>query len=261
MNQFRVFLRMERKATMAWALGTGAFVGLMGIVYVAMGGSEGLSELAQAYPQEILEAIGADDLTSVLGFLRAEFGSLGPLVFSIFLVTLMTKHLAGAEEGGRLDHTLARPLRRSTYYWSLLAAGACIYAAILLVAALAGVAGFAAEASARELAGIVGLMADMLPFGLTFLSLGALLGALFHRRSQANVAGAGIAAALFALDFVARLASNAQWAGYLTPFGYLGRSDLANGHPDLGYLAFALSSSILLAFAGWFFFDRKDLYA
>ncbi len=261
MNQFQVFLRMEKKPLLAWALGTGVYVALMGLIYVAMGGGEGLAELAESYPQEILDAIGAEDLSTVKGFLGAEFGAIAPLVFGIFLIMLMTKHLAGAEEGGRLDHVLARPVPRALYYWSLLGAGATIYAVILAVAAVFGVLGFAAVAEPSDLPGIVGAMVDMLPFGLIFLGLGGLLGAAFHQRGRANAFGAGAVVLFFAMDFASRLVDSLEWLTYVTPMGYLGRSDLAGGDLDIGYVAFSLAAAGLTAVGGWQLFIRKQLYA
>lgn len=262
MKPVHVVLRSERAPMLAWSLGLAAYMLMLGAVFSAFDPGE-LEALMENYPEDLLKVFG--DITTigtVDGFLEAELASLFPLVLGVFAVMLMTKHLAGAEEQGRLDHVLARPLTRRSYYWHLLLAGATIVAVMLAGGALGGILGFAlADAGPRELAGIIGFMLDLLPLGLFYLGLGAVCGSLFHRRAPANLLGTVVVVVLYMLDVVARLVQDLDWLAYWTPNGYLSKSDLYNADPHLGYLAFALGLALLLAYLGSVVFDRKDLYA
>ncbi len=258
MKPYQVFFRMERRGIFSWAAGAGLLLLLFGIIYGVFG-QEQFDELLEAYPPELLEAF--PDISSINGFIKAEAGSFLPLVFGLYLVFLMTKHFAGAEEGGRLDHVMARPITRTTYYWNTLLGGAMGYAIIVAAMTLGALAGFAAVASPRELLGIVGLMFEYFILGLPFLALGGLLGSAFHRRGPANGVGAGIVVFFFAVDFAGRLIDGAPWLAYLSPMGFQARSNLFDGEPSLLYFTIVPGFSLLAALAGWLVFRRKNLYA
>jgi putative exporter of polyketide antibiotics len=146
MNQWPVILRLYRGNIIGWSAGVGGYILLMGLVYAAMGGAEGLADLAEAYPQEILEVFGAEDLTSANGFLSVDFGAFAPLIFALFIIKVVTKYLAGAEVPGALDQALARPISRNHYFWQLMAAAGTIVVIVIGVASPAAALGFAFDA-------------------------------------------------------------------------------------------------------------------
>ncbi len=264
MNPVAPFLGSERRPLIAWSVGLAAFTLLLGLVYASFDDPAELDRLLENYPEELLEVFGGagQEIGSVKGFLGVEMAAYMPLLLGIFAVMYATKHLSGAEENGALDHLLARPITRQQYYWGLIAAGSITLTTMLLGASLGGIIGFAvAGASARDLVGIVGLMLDFLPIALLYLALGALTGSLNHRRATANIVGIVVVIVFFAIDVVARLVDDLDWLVWLTPHGYLGKSDLFDGDPHLGYLVFCLGLGGVLAWAGSWWFDRKDLYA
>ncbi len=260
MKHYQVILRMNRRSIIAWSSGVSAYVLLMGLIFIAFGGAEALGDLAESYPEEILEAF-TSDIASVQGFLEAEAGTFLPVVFGIYLIMGMAKYLAGAEEDGRLDHLLARPISRDAYYWHTLLAGGIGFAIIMAAATIGGVIGFAGEATGKELLGIAGMMFEQFLLGLVFLGLGGLLGAAFHRRGAANATGAGIVVTFFFLALASRVSADLDWMAWLTPLGYRFRSDLFDGDLDPAFLAVCVLLSTGTALAGWLIFRRKNLYA
>ncbi len=259
MNQFRVFWRLERKPMLGWALGLGGFVALMGLIYSASAAD--FEALWDQYPDAIKEFIPEGDLSSVGGFLKLEAGSFFPIMFGIFLIMMMTKHLAGAEETGSLDHALARPVSRSHYYWMLHLAVLAVFATILAATALAGIIGFIGEASGRDMLGIVGFMAEFLPLGIAFIGIGGLVGAAFHRRALSNGVGVGLVVLFFAFAIIGRVSSDLSWVIDIGPIGLLDRSDLYGGRLDPVYTLASVTLGVASAIGGWLIFDRKNLFA
>ncbi len=260
MKQFLVTLRLTRRSIISWSLGVAAYLALMGIIYDALGGAEELSRLAEAYPQELLEAF-AEDFSSIEGFIDAEAGTFFPVVFGIYLVMASTRWLAGAEESGVLDHFLARPVGRDAYYWNILLAITIGFAAICVAALIGAELGFIGETSGKDAAGLVGWMAEHFILGLLFIGLGGLLGSAFHRRGQANAVGAGIVVAWWVMEFAARTVDQLAWMSYWTPMGYRTRSHFYTGDPDPAFLVICIIGGAALAVAGWLVFRRKNLYA
>ncbi len=264
MRILMAFLSGERRSLGAWSFGVGAYVFLMGAIWGAMPDKEAL---AAAYEQGFGEQLGdlfgdVGALATVEGFLRLELGTYMSIVLGIFAATTMTRHLAGAEETGRLDHWLARPIDRAQYYWHAVATGGIVLTAVILAGAVGGVAGFAVGgASGGDLLGVVGYMLDFLPVSLVSLGLGAFLGAAFHRRSVATGLSVLVVFVFFVLDIAARLVEDLEWMRYATPNWYHSESDLFDGRPDGGYLAFSAALATAFAWAGGAWFDRKDLHA
>ncbi len=259
MNQFTIFWRLERKPLIGWALGLGAFIVLMGLVFTTS--ASDFEQLWEDYPDTIKEFIPEGDLSSIGGFLQLEAGSFFPIMFAIFLVMLMSKHLSGAEESGRLDHALARPVTRAAYYWNLHLAVLAIFATLLAAIALAGILGFSGDATGRDVLGIIGFSFEFLPLGIAFIGIGGLTGALFHRRSQSNGVGVAVAVLFFALSIVGRVATDFDWVSNLTPMGLLDRSDLFEGQLDAVYTIACLTLGAVTSVAGWWVFENKNLYA
>lgn len=261
MNQFRIFWRLERKPLIGWSAGVGGFLLLMGLVYAGAGGGEGFAELWEQYPDTIKDFIPAADLSTAGGFVKVEAGTFFPLLFGIMLVMMMTKHLSGAEETGRLDHALARPVTRFVYYWHLHLAVLALYCAILLAALIGTYVGFAAELDGDIAVRFLGMWVEYIPLGIAFVGVGGLVGAAFHQRGKSNGLGIGIVVAFFAMGLIARLVDELDWLADLTPIGLHEQSDLYNGELDLAYTIVSLVVGILASVGGWIIFDRKNLYA
>ncbi len=261
MNQFRIFWRLERRPMIGWALGVGGFLLLMGLVYAGAGGSEEFGQLWETYPDSIKEFIPEGDLSSAGGFLELEAGSFFPLMFGIMLIMMMTKHLSGAEETGRLDHALARPVTRLGYYWHLHLGVLAVYGVILAAGAAGAILGFANELDGQQTLGIIGMMAEYIPLGIAFIGIGGLVGAAFHQRSKSNGAGIAVVILFFAITIVSRVVDELEWLGKINPIGLRDQSDLFNGELDAAYVLVSLAIGAACSVGGWLIFERKNLYA
>ena len=72
-----------------------------------------LKEVAETYPEEILNFFGGGDITSPEGFLTLEYYSFAVLILVIFALVVSTGALAGEESRGTAETLLSHPLRRS----------------------------------------------------------------------------------------------------------------------------------------------------
>ncbi|GAB3812333.1 ABC transporter permease subunit [Micromonospora zhanjiangensis] len=89
-----------------------------------------------AYPKGVMEAFNYTDLTSAAGYLgSAVYGLLVPLLLVVFAVSAGTRAVAGDEEAGTLDLTLAHPVGRARLALHRFAA---LAVAIVVITALLG---------------------------------------------------------------------------------------------------------------------------
>ena len=262
MSLLAITLRPRRTALLAWSLGTLAYLLIIGMTYSFVADSPEYEEIWASMPEGARELLGgAASLSEVDGYFDSQAGAYLPLVLGILAITGMARALAGAEESGALDHALARPITRKQYYWAQVRAMGVLLLAILSGALLGAILGFLISGvSGRELAGVVGLMAELIPLLAMFVATGALAGALAHRAAPANGAGIGLVLVWFLLDALSRVVDAASWLAYLTPFGYAARSDLYHGQLDWLY---ALVAALFCAGVLWLgarVFDGKDLH-
>jgi ABC-2 type transport system permease protein len=218
----------------------------------------------QAYienlPEAIRNLIGAQDYSSAVGYLQAEFFStMGPLLVLISTIAAGSRAIAGEEEAGTLDLLLSTPVRRR----QVLATKAV---AIVASAALLGVV-------AAAVVGMVGPLFDLrVPFGdvvaacvmltllaVAFGSIALAIGAATGHRTIANAVAGGLA--VIAL-IVNALGPTVDWLRPLRPFSlfrwYLEPGPLTSGlhAANVAVLVGVAIACYAIAFVT---FDRRDL--
>jgi len=186
------------------------------------------------------------------------FGLTGFLLLAIAAVGWGSQAVAGDEEAGSLELTLAHAVSRAQVVFER------SLALLLKLAALAAV-------------GWVAIMALSAPFGLgldagnvaavslSLLGLAALVGAAAlaagaatGRRSFATATGAGVAVLAYVLDAVA-VTAGLPWLRQLSPYHWAYRFDPITTGPDLGGLGLLFGGAALLTLAAALAFSRRDL--
>jgi ABC-2 type transport system permease protein len=250
----------QRRSLAAWAIG----ITVVGVFYAAFYPMVNTPEMVQAlesYPKGMLEALGMTDATSPTGYLGSTtFGLLCPTLIIVFAAAIGGSAIAGEEESGRLDLTLAHPVSR----WSVLVQRcAAIVVAMLgvcLVLALALVA-IAVPAQLEEV-GVTRLVAasvHLAMFGITFGALALGVGAATGRRSLAFAVVAVVGVLGFFGNNLGPTIEGLGWLRDVSPFHYYsGSVPLRNGIQlaDLGVLAVV---SLVLVLLGGVAFDRRDV--
>ena len=250
----------QRRSLIAWAIGITAVGAFYASFYPLINTPEMIQAL-ESYPTAMLDALGMTDATSAPGYLGSTtFGLLGPALVVVFAAAIGGSAIAGDEESGRLDLTLAHPVSR----WSVLVQrfaaiaaamlGVCLVLAIVLIA-IAGPAQLGEIGPGAMLAASVHLAA----FGIMFGALALAVGAATGRRSAAFAAVAVVAILGFFGNNLGPTIEGLGWLRDISPFRYYsGGQPLRNGLQPADLLVLAIVSLLLVGAGGWRF-NRRDL--
>lgn len=242
-----------------WSLGIAAVIGLYLPLFPSLQ-SPALTQLMGSLPTELVNTLGFDQVTTGAGYTQASFfGLLGFVVAAIASISWGTAFIAGSEETGRLELTLAHAVGRAQY--------ALESAAALIVKVLAlGVVAFMLILVVNTPAELALSATNLLAVTLAWTSLGLLsgvaalaLGALTGRRSWAIGAGAGIAVLGYALDAIGGTNDDLAWLSSLSPYHWaFGTTPLADGF-DWGGLGLLWGlTALLIGITAWAL-SRRDV--
>ncbi|MBE6481190.1 MAG: ABC transporter permease [Actinomyces ruminicola] len=247
------------RALLGWGLAVVAVLALYLPVYPSLQTPE-LAGIVETLPEELVTVMGYDQIASGAGYAQAAFfGLLGFALGAIAATAWGARFIAGMEESGRLELTLAHAVGRSQYA----AESAAALVARVCVLGLVTVVMLAALSPAAELGLAIGnvLAVTAAWAGLVLLSGMAALavGAFTGRSAWALGAGAGVALLGYALNAVATMAADLDWMRRLSPYHWaFGNSPLSNGW-DWGGLALLWGLSALLAAVACVALSRRDI--
>jgi len=257
---FRRALGDSWRSLVAWSLGVGAAIALYVPLFPSLGGNPDVQELLDSLPPELVNAIGYDQITTGAGYTQSTFyGLIGLMLLTIAATAWGTAAIAGDEETGSLELTLAHGVSRTQVVLERTAAlavrlGWLALLSALVVIALTDSAGLGIEPQNA-------LAAAAAIFALTFLSgtLAIAVGGVTGRRVYATAAGAGIAVVAYALNAVANQGENVDWLHAWSPYHWAyANSPLAEG-ADWGGLGLLLGLSAVFLAIGLAAFSRRDL--
>lgn len=261
MSLLRIFLRQDRAGLLGWGLG------LLVMTFAVAAGYASIKDDTESFEEAfesfdgLEDAFGVDSLTSPDGYYRSNSVALYPLLLGIYGAFAAMKHLCGAEEAGRLDHVLARPLSRLRYVGTAAAGLGLGQSLILLLAAIGGALGYlVADVGAKATAGVFLMTLEALPIALAHVAICLFVAASTHRKGPAIAISMAIVVGGYALDLIGKLVSELDFLEYLTLYGYWSRSDWYNGDVDVWYLLVATLVTAGATAAALWRFDRKDLY-
>ena len=252
-------LRRSRRGLIGWVIGNAAAIGLYLPFFPSIAGSPDLAEYFASFPPEVMTLFGLDQMATGAGYTQATYFALtGLVLFAIAAVSWGAGAIAGDEEGGGLELTLAHAVTRTQVVLERSLALAAKVATLavsggLVIALLDDVSqlslsttGLAAASTA-----LVGLA--------VFIGMAALLaGAITGRRSLATAVGAGVAVLAYILDAVSRTAG-IEWLGTVSPVRWaFGADPLTTGF-DWGGLALLFGAAAALLAAAVVAFGRRDV--
>jgi len=251
-------LRERLRPTLFWALGTVFLIAVTIASYPAIRDNPELASFAEDLP-DFIQALVGEDLVSPAGYLNSQvYLSMLPILLLILAVGRAASTLAGEEQEGTLELTLAHPITRTRLLVEKFA-GVVAAVAVLFVATWAstwlGALAVDMDISAGALAaGTLSVCLLALAFGSITFAIGAATG----RRGVALGAGAGLAAVTWLLYGIAPLLG---WdaAVQLSLWDHaLGADPLANGFDASGTLVLAAITLIGFAVAV-VAFGRRDI--
>jgi ABC-2 type transport system permease protein len=250
----------QRRGILIWTVAIAA-VGVLYAAFWPLMNNPDMAAVLDAYPPEMLEALGMTDITSPAGYLGAtSFGLLGPILVLIFAAVLGARAVAGDEESGRLDVLLAHPVER----WEVVIQRAAAMAvALVLPVTVLFVALLVASGPADfESIGAANLAATSVHLGLLGLFFGTLalaVGAVTGSRGLAW----GVVALVAILTYIANTLGPSieaiSWSQSLSPFFYYsGGRPLVNGFQADDAVVLMAACLVLLGIA-LVGFQRRDV--
>jgi ABC-2 type transport system permease protein len=251
-----------RRSLPAWTLAIAA-VALMYAAFWPTISSPELAEAFAAYPDDVLAAFNADDLTTPQGYLSgAVYGLLVPLLVAVFMIASGARSVAGDEQAGTLELILAHPVSRRSLALRRLGAaltGMAVVAVVLFAVLVALRAPF--QLDAVTVTGFLAINTQLALFGALFGTLAFAIGAATGSRSGALGGSAAVAVLAYLANSVFPQVAALEWTRTGSPFHwYLGGEPLSNGFQAGGMAALALTT-LALAAAGTFALGRRDLTA
>jgi ABC-2 type transport system permease protein len=259
LTEFSHTLRHLRGQIIGWGIGLALYGLLMGLLFDTIQTIVGLEDMLASYPPALMAFFG-DIMTmnTPQGYFGVYYSSYMPLIVGIFVCSAAAALLAGDEERGTLDLTLAHPVSRTAMFWGrwgglMVATGLILLLAWLGWAVTLPFTSFDVPAF-NLLLGYLPMWAILGLFGALALLLSMVLPSA---RLAAMTAGA-LLVGNWLLSGLAALNDNLQVALDLTPWalfqGGEALIDLAWG-PVLALMGIALA----LAVAAWLLFLRRDI--
>ena len=258
---FRRSLAESWRSLIGWSLGVLAVLALYLPLFPAIGGNPDMRELLDSLPPELVRTIGYDQISTGAGYTQSTFfGLMGFLLLTIAGTAWGTAAIAGDEETGTLELTLAHGVSRSQVVLERTAAVAVRLAWLSVLATV--VILLLNDSAALDIEPLNAFAGAAALFGLTFLSgvLAIVVGALTGRRVYATTAGAGVAVVGYALNAVANQNDDLDalhgWSPYHWAFG---NSPLMNGADGLLWLNYGIAAVLVVVAA--VALSRRDLKA
>lgn len=256
----RQVIKVDGKTLGWWSLGLIAIALMYLAFYPSIADNAKVyDEITKSLP-EALRNIAAADYSSPRGFLQTEFfGTMGFIILLVFFVGRGVGAIAGDEERGRSELTLAAPVSRQRYLLERVLAMVLegILAWILLVVALLVlgpafelVVGFAPLAAAAASA-----VAGALVFGLIALFVGAATG----RHALALGVGSAFAIAGFLYTLLSPIAKTLDNLQFISPCRQaIGYAPLVNGMKWDQFAILIGEALVLIGLSVWAY-CRRDL--
>lgn len=248
------------RSLIGWSLGVVAAMALYLPLFPSLGGNPDVEKLLAGLPPELVNTIGYDEIATGAGYTQSTFyGLLGFVLLTIAATSWGTAAVAGDEETGSLELTLAHGVSRTQV---ILERSSALVIRLAWLSALSALLVIAmndfAELDIEPAHAFAGAAAIL---GLTLLSATAAVavGALTGRRVFATGAGAGVAVLGYALNAVANQSDDLDWLHTWSPYHWAyGGSPLADG-AHWGSLALLYGVSVAFTVIAVAALNRRDI--
>lgn len=255
----RRFLVENRRGLVGWALAMVALCLLYLPLYSVMG-TDALDEAFRAMPESMRQAFGITGTLDGIGYAQSTLYSFtGSLLIIIAAIGWGTRAIAGDEEAGGLELTLAHAVRRGPLMLqrALALAIQVLVLAFVVVGALVLLSGPAkiGVLPANALAAGAGQAGLGLLMGGVALAVGGLTG----RRSAATAVAVAVVAAAYVGDVLGGQVAGLAWLQGISPLDWAYGADPLRNGADLGRLARLYGAFVILVALAWWGLRRRDV--
>ncbi len=258
-TEFKYTVRRLRGQILGWSLGLAIYGLAMGVIYDTVQNMPGLQEMLANYPPELMAFFGnMADLTSPAGYFGTYYSSYMPLIVGIFTVSAAAGLLAGDEERGTLDLTLAYPVGRTALFWGRWLAFVIATMLILFFGYLGLAVTLPFSGMDVSAAVLLAAHAPIVALALFFGGLALLLSLLLPSARLAAMTAGGLMVANYLLAGLAELNESLRPITDLTPFAFFQGGEAINGL-NWGWVLGLTAGAFVLAAAAWALFRRRDI--
>ncbi|WP_127843026.1 ABC transporter permease subunit [Actinomyces wuliandei] len=248
-----------RRGLLGWSVGLAAVIFLYLPVYPSLQEPE-LLEMVDSMPASLTSSLGFDQIATGAGYAQATyFGLIGFLLVVAAATTWGSYAIAGMEESGRLELTMAHAVGRVQYVAETAAA---LVTRVLVLAVVTVVLVLVMNGPAElslSVGHLVTVTVAWAGLGLLSGACALAVGALTGRRAWAVGAGVGIAVLGYGLNAVGESTPSLDWMLVASPYHWaFGESPLATGNGRGGIALVWALCAVLLALGCWVF-SRRDL--
>jgi len=257
---YRKWLWDSRRSLLGWTIA----IVVVGCGYAAFWPTMNdptFTELIENYPSGLLEAINYTSITTPAGYLSATvYGLVVAVLMTVFAIAAGTRIIAGEEEAGILDLTLAQPVSRpavALQRFAALATAVLVMVGVFLLAMLAVAS--PAQFDTIPLVNFVAMHLHLWAFTVMFGALAFAIGAATGRRSLAWGISGGVAVLAYAASGIIPQAEGLAWVRDYSVFTWLnGNTPLSNGADPAQVLLMVGVSAAFVAI-GVVTFARRDI--
>jgi len=218
---FRRTLGDSWRSLIAWSLGVAAALLIYLPLFPSIGGNGEMQQIIDSMPRELVKALNYEQIASGPGYAQGTFfGLIGFLLLVIAATAWGSAAIAGSEESGRLELTLAHGVGRLQY---ALESALAVFVRLLWLGLLASlIILMLNEPSELGIEPTHVFAAAAALVGLAFLSgsVALLVGASTGRRILATTAGAGVAVLAYVLNAISNQLEEADGIRAASPYSW-----------------------------------------
>lgn len=257
---FRRALADSWRSLLGWTVGISAALFLYLPLFPSIGGNGQMEQMIASLPPELVKTLGYEQIGTGAGYAQGTFfGLIGFLLLTIAATSWGSAAIAGAEESGRLELTLAHGVSRVQY---ALESALAIVVRLLWLGAFATVIVIALDEPSElgiEPANVVAASAALI--GLTLLSAAFALavGALTGRRTFATAAGAAVAVLGYVFNAIANQVEDAEALRTVSPYAWAYQNTPLVDGADWGGLGLLWGLAALLVAVSALALRRRDI--
>lgn len=261
MNALPLFRRSfaeSWRALLGWAVGLSAVVLLYIPLYPSMR-SESMQKLLDSLPPQLIKTLGYS-LSTGPGYVESTyFGLMGFLLLSIAAIAWGTAAIAGDEESGGLELTIAHGVGRARV---VLERTAAVFLRLVALAAVGSLLILAFNTAAEldiDFGNLVAATAALVGLATLATTAAIAVGALTGRRPFALAAGTAIPVVGYAINAIANQNKDLDALHAYSPYAWaFGNTPLADG-ADWGGLGLLYGISIALVIVAVIALGRRDI--
>ena len=251
------------RGALGWTAGVAGAILLYVPLYSSFSGDNaGFDDVIKSLSEGLASTLGFEDLTSGAGYVQATFlGLIGFVLFTIAATLWSSAAIAGDEESGSLELTLAHGVSRVQVMVERSLAVVLRLTWLGAVSALLILALNDSSGVGLEPLNVIGGCLALLGLGILAASFGLAVGAITGRRSFASAAAAGISLFGYILNSLGNQSADGEWLHNLSPYHWaFGNAPLRDG-ADWGSLALIYGIAAVVIVIGGIVFNRRDVSA